>query len=139
MNIQDCLEKGLLRKDVPDKDKAKKSIEIAENKLERAKKLLGAHMLEETLVILYSSIFHAARSLLFNKGFIEKSHYALYIFIKENYGGKIEKRFIAELNILRLERHEINYGLEKQEIEKESLKERIKIAEEFIDVVKRLR
>jgi len=138
MDLNDCLEKGLLKKDYPDKEKSKKSLETADNKLVLAKKLFNFDILEETFTSCYAVMFHAARALLFKDGFREKSHYGLFVYIKETYSDRLEKRFINELNSLRLERHEINYGLENIHLEKSDAEVVLKIAEEFITAVRKI-
>ena len=72
-----------------------------------------------------------ARALLFRDGFREKSHYAIYVYLKEKYSEKIEPKFLNELNLLRIERHEIFYGLEDESFDKISIKKQITVAEEF--------
>ena len=83
-------------------------------------------------------MFHAGRALLYKDGFSEKSHFGLFVYIKERYGNKLEPRFINELNSLRLERHELLYGLEKPEIKEVEAEDAIKIAEDFIKSIKSL-
>ncbi len=84
-------------------------------------------------------MFHAARALLFKDGHKERSHYALCIYVKERYGTKIEMKYIHELNTLRMQRHDIMYGLEERpeimEIETESA---ISVATGFLGAVKKL-
>jgi uncharacterized protein (UPF0332 family) len=138
MNVEDCFGQGLLRKDSPNIDKSKKSLEIANYKLSLGKRLFELKIFEETIVNAYSCMFHAARALLFRDGVKEKSHYALFLYIKEKYSDKLERRFINELNTLRLERHEISYGLEKPEIKEDEAEEVIKVAGDFISAVKKI-
>jgi len=138
MDLDDCFKEGLLKIEAPDKRKSVKSIEMARYKLSRAKKLLLVGILDETITSSYAAMFHAARALLFKDGIREKSHYALFLYIKEKYSGRIEKRFINELNSLRLERHEISYGLEKPSIDEQEAKEIVKTTEEFIEVIERI-
>jgi len=47
-------------------------------------------------------------------------------------------KFINELNILRLERHEINYGLEKKDYAKNEVERTIKLVSEFLIVAEKL-
>lgn len=138
MNVEDCFEKRLLKKETPDTEKSKKSIEIAKHKLSIANRLFDLKIFEETITNSYSAMFHSARALLFKDGIKEKSHYAIFLYVKEKYSDKLEKRFINELNALRLERHEINYGLEKPEIKEVEAENVIKIAGDFISAVEKL-
>lgn len=138
MNVKECLEKGILKGDTPSLDKAKKSIKVAELKLEKAKMLIKLDILDMANVNLYSSMFHAARALLFKDGFKERSHYAVYIYLKEKYSDKMEPKFLNELNLLRLERHEIFYGFEEVKLDKKDAGKLIIIAKDFIEVVRKL-
>jgi len=138
MDIEECFEKGLLKKETPDIEKSKKSVEMAKYKLERARRLFELKVFEETLVNAYSAMFHAGRALLFKDGVREKSHYGLFVYIKEKYSDKMERKFINELNALRLERHEISYGLEKSEVEEVEAESVIKVSKDFISAVEKL-
>ena len=133
MNIEQCIEQGLLVKTKPDSKKALSSLEMAEHKLELAEKEFGHSLFESAVVSAYTSMFHTARSLLFLSGFKERSHFAVYVFVSEKYSNRIERRFINELNSLRLYRHELMYGFEKSAEAKESDAESaIQAAEGFL-------
>jgi len=139
VNLHECFEKGLLKKEVPNKDKSRKSIQIAKHKLNLAKKLCKLNIFEEAVTNSYSAMFHAARSLLFKDGIREKSHYGLFVYLREEYSNKFEKRFLTELNALRLERHKISYGLETTKITKEEANTIVEVAAEFLVAVEKLK
>lgn len=138
MDVTECFEKGLLKKDKPDREKALKSIAMAKNKIESAKKLMKYKMYNICLVDIYSSMFHASRALLFRDGLKERSHYAVYIYLKEKYKDKIEQRFLNELDALRMERHDFFYGLDEIKVSEKEAVEGISMAEEFIRAVERV-
>ena len=138
MDIRECLGQGLLKKDQPSSEKASRSLEVAAEKLEKAEQLLSLKVMDMALVNAYSAMFHTSRALLFRDGYKERSHYALYIYLKEKYADKIELKFLNELNVLRLERHEIFYGLEAVEPKEREVKQTIKLAKEFIARIKNL-
>jgi len=136
MNIDECIEKGLLADTVPDLEKAKASLEMAERKLGLAEKEFEHKIFENAIISAYTSMFHVARALLFRDGYKERSHYALYVFIKEKYSDSIEKKYLNELNSLRLQRHELMYGLEKSEEAQENEAESaIENAKGFLETV----
>lgn len=142
MNLQECLEKGLIRKASPSAEKTTNSISLAEHKLELSQSEFDAGIFEGSFISSYSAMFHAARALLFRDGFKEQSHYALYVYTKEKYANKLEMRYISELNSLRSIRHSVLYGnpedvtpREVLEVEAESA---LKTAGEFINAVKKL-
>lgn len=138
MELSECFEKGLLKKDRPSIEIAKKSIEMAKKKLGKARKLFELKMQEESLTSSYSAMFHAGRALLFKDGIREKSHYGLYVYLKEKFSDRIERRFLNEFDSLRQSRHEISYGLETVHISLEEAKEILKIANEFVELIEKI-
>lgn len=139
--IEDFLQRGLLSKGVSDKQKAVKSLEIAESKIEKAHQELEAELFDDALVSAYTAMFHTSRALLFKDGFKERSHYALCEYIREKYGGKLESRFINELNVLRTIRHKLMYGdedLNVKEVQEVESLDSINLAEEYLKAVKKL-
>jgi uncharacterized protein (UPF0332 family) len=63
----------------------------------------------------YYAMFHAARAMLFDKGFREKSHYALLVAIRELYAGKIERSLVQGFEHGMYLRQEADYGLKYSE------------------------
>ena len=137
MNIKDCFEQRILRKIKPDLEKANKSFEIANSKLEKAKELFNADFFSDALVSIYTSMFHASRSLLYKDGVQEKSHYAVYIYLKEKYSKNISQKSLNIFNGLREDRHKILYGFEEN-ILKEEVESAFLDVEEFLEEVKKL-
>ncbi len=139
MNIEDCLNKGLLVKTTPDFKKAKSSTKMAEHKLEIAGMEFESKIFESAIISAYTSMFHSARAILFKDGFKERSHFAVFVFMSEKYSNKIEKKYLNELNSLRLQRHNLMYGLEEsseaQEAEAESS---IQLAKGFLKAIKKI-
>ena len=111
-NIEDCFRFRLLREIKPDKAKSQKSLEVSESRLGRAKEALKLNIFDFVILESYTSMFHAARALLYKDGIQEKSHYAISIYLKEKYPNKIPLPVINFLEIHRTERHEAVYGLE---------------------------
>ena len=102
---------------------------------------IGPKLYESALISGYSAMFHTGRALLFKDGYQEKSHYAVYVFIKERYGGILETKYLTELNSLRIQRHEVMYGIEEEkrkEIDEVEAEEIISTAKGFLKVVKQL-
>ncbi|MDO8537384.1 MAG: HEPN domain-containing protein [archaeon] len=139
MNIEQCLEQGLLVKSKPDPQKAVSSIQMARHKLELAQAEFSHQLFESAIISAYASMFHSARALLFIDGFKERSHFAVYVFVNERYSSKIERRYLSELNSLRLQRHEIMYGLETStEVQESNADSTIKLAEGFFEAVEKI-
>lgn len=137
MNIQECFERRLLRKINPDLERTGKSLETAEAKLKEAEKLFGAGFFNNALTNIYTSMFHDSRALLYKDGIQEKSHYTVYIYIKEKYSGKIPLNLINSFNSLRDERHEVFYGFEEK-ISKTQAENAILDAKTFLKEVKKI-
>ena len=125
-----------LRKIPVDLEKSKKSLEIAKQKLEEAKKLFSADFYNNSVLSAYTSMFHSARALLYKDGIQEKSHYAVYVYIKEKY-SKIPKSLMNSFNNLREERQEVLYGFEEH-VSKEDSENAILDAEEFLEKVREI-
>ncbi len=139
MNVQECLDQGLLVKTKPDNEKAFSSIEMAKHKRELAEKEFEHDLFESAIISAYASMFHAGRALLFKGGFKERSHFAVYVFVNEKYANKIERKYLSELNSLRLQRHELMYGLEKNiEAQEEDADTAIKLANGFLQAVQKI-
>ena len=121
-SIGDCLKKRLLRKEAPDIEKARKAIEVSEQRFLDADISLDSGVNSAVILLAYASMFHVSRALLFRDGYTERSHYCLAEFIKENYinKGLISPKFAHLLNNAREERHEVLYGLEKTETRKDA-------------------
>lgn len=111
-NIEDCFKYRLLRKIKPDEEKTKKSLEISKKKLKDAEKAIELEIFQYAILEAYMGMFHASRALLYKEGIQEKSHFAIFIYLKEKYSDKIPLHILNLLNIHRIERHEAMYGLE---------------------------
>jgi len=109
MGFENCIKKGLIKRHKT-KDRVLKSIEISKRFLESAKNNLNINEYEMCIIAGYNSLFHLCRALLFNKDYIEKSHYCLIEALNQLYkkDGKI-LRFLNAIDKIRLSRHEIQY------------------------------
>jgi uncharacterized protein (UPF0332 family) len=136
-DIDYLFEKKLLRKIPLDIEKVNSSIKIAEMKLTEAKNLFNAEFFSNALLSAYTSMFHASRALLYKEGVQEKSHYAVYMYIKEIFSDEIPKSLINSFNNYREMRHNVLYG-EEAEVEKEDAENSILDAEDFLEEVKKI-
>lgn len=131
-------EQGALRKDVPDKQKALRSLDTAKEFIKKAEQLITVTILDLALVESYGAMFHCARALLFKDGYKERSHYAVYIYAKEKYGRDIPARFLNELNTLRLDRHDFFYALERKSVDETEVKSALATAQEFLKIIEKI-
>ena len=88
-----------------------KEMIAAKADLKDAGESLGLKKFKWATIQGYYAMFHSARALLFDKGFREKSHHALFVAIRELYAGKIERSFIQDFEHGMYLRQEADYGL----------------------------
>lgn len=137
MNVDDCFQERTLRKIEPNEKKVEKSIEIAELKLDEAKKLFSAGFYDSSIIAVYTSMFHAARAVLYKDGVQEKSPNAVYIYLNERYSTDIRKSLLNSFNQFKDERHMLLYGFEG-ETQIEEVENAITDCEEFLESIKRI-
>ena len=135
-NLEDCFKFRLLRYIKPDKEKTKRSIEVSKQRLNEAEMAFKFKIFKYVILESYMAMFHSARALLYKDGIQEKSHFALFIYLKEKYSNKIPLHILNLLNIHRLERHESLYGLDYQPSEGDALIS-IKDAKDFIKEIEK--
>ena len=109
-----CFEKGLIRKILPSREKALKSIKRAGRWLDEAQKNFDYGLFDSCLVSSYAAMFHAARALLLRDGFREKSHYCVARYLEERYVNKrkLNREVVDLLDRFRELRHEDLYELD---------------------------
>jgi len=137
--LDKCFEKGLIKKILPSKEKALKSVNKSRKWLEEAKKNFEFGLFDSCLVSSYSAMFHAARALLLKDGFREKSHYCLARYVEEKYvnTGKLNRAVVDLLDRFRELRHEDLYELDFFAT-KDDAEEAIKNAEIIIKEIEKL-
>jgi len=138
MDIEESFRRRELKKIPPNKKKSEASKKIAESMLEKSKKLYDANFFDQTLITCYTSIFHTARSLLYKIGIQEKGHFATYNYISEKYSQIIPKSLLNQYEYLLKKRHELLYGLNQSEINKDTAQEAIINAEGFLNKIKEI-
>lgn len=134
--IEELFSNRLLRKIPFDQKKVIKSLKHSQEFLNQAKKLEKIMIPKVILFLSYTSMFHAARALAYKEGIQEKSHIALFKYIKLAFSKEFGK-LIYEFNNARELRHEGLYGLESV-FNKEDSEHSIKVAKEFLERTKQL-
>ena len=135
--VDELIGKREIRDVKVDGEKVRKSLEIAENKLFEAKNLFSAEFYDTAFLTIYTSMFHAARSLLYKDGYQDKSHFAVYTYLLERYADSIPKSLLNSFDEFRNTRHEILYGFEGSHTPEE-IEYAIVDCSEFLEEVKRL-
>ncbi len=112
-----------------------KELKVALDDLAEAKDRFKNKRYKYATINAYYATFHAARALLFSKGYRERSHYALYIAIEALFveTGMLEKRYSHILKDSMSLREDADYG---GEFSKDGASLSINNAEEFINKAK---
>jgi len=135
MDLNDLFAKRILRKIIPDATKASSSLKIAEDKLDRAGRLMAKEFFDESFLSAYTSMFHSARSLLYMDGIQEKGHYAVYVYLSEKYSGKLPRELLEAFGHYQRERHKVLYGFDEG-VGEEICKSIIEDSERFLVKIK---
>jgi len=109
MRLEECLDRGLIKKDPLASERVESSLMIAKRFLRSSNRNLEIDENEMAEMAAYNSAFHAARALLFAKGYTERSHFCLGVALRDLYRGKIIDLFKA-FDKIRLSRHNVQYG-----------------------------
>ncbi len=134
MKFEECIDKGLIKKDPGATGRVGNSLKIAERFLKSARKNLETEEYEMTEIAAYNSGFHSARALLFAKGYTERSHYCLGAALRHLYKKDEVAKSLNTFDKIRLSRHNVMYG--GTLITREEAEFVIKFAEEFLEIVK---
>ncbi|MDD3292720.1 MAG: HEPN domain-containing protein [Candidatus Pacebacteria bacterium] len=112
-----------------------KELEMAQEDLKCAKGSFLSNNYKWSTVQSYYSMFHTSRSLLYNKGYREKSHYCLIEAIRAFYIEEISFDFIEALQLGRTLRENADYY---GDFSKESAEEMVNMAEKFFEKAKEI-
>ena len=112
-----------------------KEIDGAVSDLEEAKDSLSRKKFKWAIIQGYYSMFHAARALVYSKGFREKSHYALLVALRELFKNLLESELIENFEEAMSLREEADYGLIFSEEGATSI---VNNAEKFLNKVKEI-
>lgn len=131
--FDDCLKRGKLVRFAPAKKLAPKELHVARADLAAAQNSLKQKDYKWATVQAYYTMFHAARTLLYHKGYREKSHYCLILAMKAFYvsEGVLEMRLVDSLQAAKAMREGADY---ENTFDTKSAKALVEQAEEFLQV-----
>ena len=114
-----------------------KELEASQQDLEEAKDRLSHNRFKYTTITAYYSMFHAARALLYNKEYREKSHHFLSIAIDALYvdEGEMKPRLARAFKNAMILREEADYH---GEFSREGAEIAIQSAEEFLELARKI-
>lgn len=107
-------ERKLLRI-APKRNMILKEIEGALSDLKDAEDSLQRRKFKWATIQGYYSMFHSARALLYSRGFREKSHYALFLAMRELFSNQLGRGLIGRFEQGMELRQEADYGLKFSE------------------------
>lgn len=133
--FDDCLKRRKIVRFPAAKKLAAKELEVAEADLAASRQSLKQKSYKWATVQAYYAMFHSARTLLYHKGFREKSHYCLILALKEFYvsEGIIEMRLVESLQMAKAMREGADY---ENTFDSESARALIHQADEFLKIAK---
>lgn len=88
LDFQKCLQNNKIKPFPKGKILVSKELEIARDDWKIAKESLAKKNYKWSTIQSYYSMFHAARALLYSRGYRERSHYCLVVGIRELYMNK---------------------------------------------------
>ncbi len=136
MDVKDCLEQGFLKRIEVDKKLIEKELKESAYDFESAKKALDEKDHKWCIIKSYYSMFHAAKSVLFRLGYMEKRHFALSVVLQDlNKKGKLESKYLNYFSAALSSREEADYHYNYS---KEIAEHSITMAEEFSEIMKKL-
>jgi uncharacterized protein (UPF0332 family) len=136
--IDDCFERGLLRKVEPSRTSSQQSLLQARDWLSEAEKNLEAEAYRSAISSAYLAVFHSARAVLFRDGVREKSHYCIGLYMQKYVEeGALEEEWPMLFDRIRSVRHADQYSFQTKPTEEE-VQAGIDLAERFIDRMERL-
>ena len=137
-NIDDCFERGLLRKVESSRTKREQSLLQAREWLSEAEKNLEAEALRSAISSAYLAVFHSARAVLFRDGVREKSHYCIGLYLQRYVeDGTLEEDWPMLFDRIRSVRHADQYSFMARPTDEE-VQAGIDLAERFIERMDRL-
>jgi uncharacterized protein (UPF0332 family) len=136
--LDECYERGLLRKVPASHDKAMQSLARAREWVTEAGCDCDAGSLRSALMAAYMGYFHAARAVLFRDGVREKSHYCIGVYL-ESYreSGLLEEEWVLHFDHIRGMRQNDQYSLDARPTVKE-VRQVVADALTFIERMERL-
>lgn len=135
LQLRRMLEERRLQKIEPNSGIVKKEIESAEYDLKRAKSSLNAEDYKWTIIQAYYCMFHAARGLIYSKGYREKSHRACLVALREFFLGKLGENTITDFEEAMNLRESADYGSAYSD---EDAKQLVEQAKGFLENARRV-
>lgn len=133
--FEDCLKRRKIVRFPSANKLAGKELDIARTDLATSRQSLKQKNHKWATIQAYYTMFHAARALLYHKGYREKSHYCLIFAMRAFYvsEGILEMRLVESLQAAKAMREGADY---ENTFDAKSAKALVEQAEEFLKVAK---
>lgn len=135
MSLDRLFKEGHLKKIPPSGERAKKSLEVSGRYLSQAEQTISIGAYDLAVIAAYSSIFHAARAILFVDGVGERAHFAVCEYLRTKHKDFGEE-MISAFDMYRKLRHSVAYGLDTQ-VKKEDAENIVEFSSDFLSRIKR--
>jgi len=139
MSLEELLRDRLIQRIAPNKELAKRTLNIALRDLNTAKRLLADEEYDWALSIAYNAMLQAGRALMFLEGyrpFTQYGHVAVVKYVHAAFGKQVTGRMIDIFDRMRKKRHRAVYE-EVDIVSQDEAKNAVKWAEEFVNKIKR--
>ena len=110
IDLDRCIAEGLLRRIPPSARQAEEQMKKSHVLLEEAKKSLRAGAPNSAFISAYASALDAARAVLFNDGYREKSHACVARYLEAKYSKALGASLIDLFDQYRDKRHKTMYS-----------------------------
>lgn len=135
MGLEACLKEGSLQKIPRNKEWEDKEWKESEYDLSEAQALFQEKRFKRATITSYYAMFHAAKAVLFSKGYREKTHYAIIVVLEHLANkGEIETRLVHDFRAALHARHQADYNYTYS---KETAERLLAIAKEFVEKMKK--
>ena len=109
--LDDCFQRGHLRKVQPSDEKAISSMKEARIWVEESKKAISSGANRSAFISIYLIYFHSARAILFKDGIREKSHYGIGVYLEHLVDKRmLEPKWPTLFHVVRQQRHSTQYS-----------------------------
>jgi len=134
MSVESLFREGFLKNIPPSRERAEKSLKVAEKYLSEAKQTMKIGVFEMAIIAAYNSAFHSSRAILFADGIGERAHFAIYEYLKEKHGN-FGQALLNAFDMYRKLRHSVAYGLDTK-VGKKDAESIVEFAEELLEKVR---
>lgn len=133
IQFQECLKSGKIKTASGLAELASKELRVAEGDLQVARDGLKNSRWKWCTIQAYYVMFHAARALLFLKGYRERSHYCLMVAVGHLYENVVPQHLVDDFQTAKIMRENADY---EENFSESGARKIVKSAEAFLSFAK---